>query len=56
MKVTFSQLTCLYQFDLVMGVSVMWIFLGSYFEFRFGSDGLAMGEGWEDRYSGLTAK
>jgi hypothetical protein len=56
MKTTLSQLTCLYQFDLVMGVSVIWGFLGSYLGFRFGSLGFAIGEGWEERYSGFTAK
>jgi hypothetical protein len=35
----------LYQLALVMGSSVMWGFLGSYFLLRLGSDGFAMGEG-----------
>ena len=42
MRDTFSQLTCLYQLDLVMAVSVMWGFFGLYEEFLFGSDGLAI--------------
>lgn len=56
MKKTFNQLTCLYQFDFVMGVSVMCGFLGSYLGFLFGSEGFAMGDGCEERYSGSTAK
>ena len=44
-KLTFSQLTCLYQLALVMGVSVMCGFLGSYFGLRFGSEVLAMEDG-----------
>ena len=56
MRVTFSQLTCLYQLALVMAVSVMWTFLGSYDLFRFGSVDFAIGEGCEERYSGLTAR
>jgi hypothetical protein len=44
---TLSQLTCWYQLCLVMGWSVMCGFFGSYFELRFGSEVLAMGEGCE---------
>lgn len=44
-KLTLSQLTCLYQFDRVMGKSVMCGFLGSYLGLRFGSVVLAMEEG-----------
>jgi hypothetical protein len=53
-KLTFSQLTCLYQLALVMGVSVMCGFLGSYLGLRFGSEVLAMGDGCLT-YSGSTA-
>ena len=56
MRVKLSQLTCLYQFDFVMGVSVMCDFLESYLVFRLGSEGFAMGVGWEEEYSGLTAR
>jgi len=55
MKKTLSQLTCWYQFDRVMGESVMCGFFGSYFAFLLGSSLLAIGEGWEERNSGLTA-
>jgi len=55
MKKTFSQLTCLYQLYLVIGVSVMCGFLGSYCLFLLGSSLLAIAEGWEERNSGLTA-
>jgi len=41
-KVTLSQLTCLYQLALVMGSSVMCGFFGSYFLFLFGSEVFAM--------------
>lgn len=41
-KLTLSQLTCLYQFFDVIGVSVMCGFLGSNFGFLFGSAVLAM--------------
>lgn len=53
-KLTLSQLTCLYQLALVMGVSVMCGFLGSYLGLRFGSEVLAMGDGCLT-YSGSTA-
>ena len=56
MRVTLSQLTCLYQFALVMGVSVICGFFGSYLGLRLGSEGLAAEDGCEERYSGLTAK
>ena len=45
MKNTLSQLTCLYQLDLVMGVSVMWGLEGSWRELRMGSDVLATLDG-----------
>ena len=41
-KLTLSQLTCWYQFERVMGRSVMCGFLGSYLGLRFGSAVLAM--------------
>ena len=47
-SVTLSQLTCLYQFALVMGSSVIWGFLGSYFLLRIGSDVFAMLDGGGD--------
>ncbi|KAJ8608845.1 hypothetical protein MRB53_039431 [Persea americana] len=50
-----GQLTCLYQFCRVMGCSVMWGFLGSYFGFLFGSDDFAIGDGCDDWNSGFTA-
>ena len=53
-ELTLSQLTCLYQFALVMGVSVMCGFLGSYLGLRFGSEVLAIGDGCLT-YSGSTA-
>ena len=53
---TLSQLTCLYQFDLVIGVSVMCVFLGSYLLGWLGSDALAIDDGGDDMYSGLTAR
>jgi hypothetical protein len=56
MRVTFSQLTCLYQLAVVIGVSVMCGFFGSYLDARVGSDALAAADGWEDTHSGLTAK
>lgn len=56
MRVTFSQLTCLYQLALVMGVSVMCGFLGSYDLLRFGSEVFAKGEGCDERYWGWTAR
>ena len=45
MRVTLSQLTCLYQLALVMGSSVICGFLRSYFLLRCGSDGFAIGDG-----------
>lgn len=56
MRKTLSQLTCWYQFDRVIGISVMWVFLGSYLGFRLGSVGFDMAEGCVDEYSGLTAR
>ena len=44
-RLTLSQLTCLYQLDFVMGVSVMCGFLGSYLGLRLGSEVLAIEEG-----------
>lgn len=49
MRVTLSQLTCLYQFDLVMGESVICGFFGSYDLLRFGSDVLANDDGCDER-------
>lgn len=43
-KLTLSQLTCLYQFAFVIGDSVMCGFFGSYLGLRFGSEVLAIGE------------
>ena len=56
MRVTFNQLTCLYQFALVMAESVIWAFLGSYDLLRFGSEVLACADGCDERYWGFTAK
>ena len=56
MRTTLSQLTCLYQFCFVMGYSVICFLDGSYDFDLLGSDGLAMGLGWEERYSGLMAR
>ena len=55
-KNTLSQLTCLYQFFLVMGVSVTCFFEGSYDLLRLGSDVFAAGDGCEERYLGSTAR
>lgn len=57
-KVTFNQLTCLYQLYLVKGVSVICglVDFGLYFGSLFGSDVEAIGDGCEERYSGLIAK
>ena len=49
MRVTLSQLTCLYQLAREMGVSVMCGFLGSYDLLLFGSEALAMGDGCDER-------
>jgi hypothetical protein len=38
-----------------MGKSVIWVFLGSYDLFRFGSEVLAIGDGCEDKNCGWTA-
>ena len=56
MRKTFNQLTCLYQFFLVMGVSVMCFFEGSYDLLLLGSDVLAIGDGCEERNFGSTAR
>lgn len=42
---TLSQLTCLYQFAFVRGVSVMCGFFGSYLALRLGSETVAMEDG-----------
>ena len=57
MSTTFNQLTCLYQFFLVKGVSVICGFFGSYLVFRTGSwgAGFDIGSGCVERNSGLTA-
>ena len=53
---TFNQFTCLYQFFLVRGVSVMCVLEGLYDLFLLGSEVFAMGDGCEERKAGSTAR